>query len=412
MSLRGFNLIATAETGSGKTMCFAVASIAAVDVNSGAGPQVLIMAHNRTLLDQLCDEMDKLIAAIKTLRPGSPPITWSYVDNKDSTKQFNADAHVILSTAGQLANKVKRDLNVRGVKLVVADEVDDILSSSAPAMRDILEGCAKAAGKPPQVLFFSATIGDDENDPDDRRLRQQLVQCVGPQHVLCKAKRKDVAGMTHLITVCPDGRSKMKMLAYFLKDTILLGSAIVFCKNKRSNQKDPVSVTSLMDMDNGIRERRGQQPLAPSESTLDGVQEFHAGAEVTRDDRIRMMSRFRQNKARILVATDAVAKGIDVPNVTMVVQMELVKAKTEREGFSWIDNQKKALDQFRHRSGRTARALQKGINIVLCTPDEENKAMEYMRILDIPETNRRVLRIDASGQLPEDINTFLGDAQV
>jgi superfamily II DNA/RNA helicase len=101
-----------------------------------------------------------------------------------------------------------------------------------------------------------------------------------------------------------------------------------------------------------------------------------------------------------------------VPNVTMVVQMELVKAKTEREGFSWIDNQKKALDQFRHRSGRTARALQKGINIVLCTPDEENKAMEYMRILDIPETNRRVLRIDASGQLPEDINTFLGDAQV
>merc|ERR1719409_1627677 len=186
VSLRGFNLIATAETGSGKTMCFAVASIAAVDVNSGAGPQVLIMAHNRTLLDQLCDEMDKLIAAIKALRPGSPPITWSYVDNKDSSKQFNADAHVILSTAGQLANKVKRDLNVRGVKLVVADEVDDILSSSAPAMRDILQGCAKAAGKAPQVLFFSATIGDDENDPDDRRLRQQLVQCVGPQHVLCK----------------------------------------------------------------------------------------------------------------------------------------------------------------------------------------------------------------------------------
>ena len=154
VSLRGYNLIATAETGSGKTMCFAVAALAAID-SYKVQPQVLIMAHNRTLLDQLCDEMDKLTTAL-TRMSDRPPITWSFVDRSDQQKSFNPTAHVILSTAGQLAGKIKKDLNVSGVKLLVGDEVDDILGQSSGAMQDILNGCERHARQKPQVLPMAA----------------------------------------------------------------------------------------------------------------------------------------------------------------------------------------------------------------------------------------------------------------
>ena len=207
-SLRGYNLIATAETGSGKTMCFAVAALAAV-VPSLNKPQVLISAHNRTLLDQLCEEMDKLCKALCSLRPSEPPITWSYVDSRDAASTFNRNAHVILSTAGQLAGKLERSqIDASGVKLLVADEVDDILSQTqqngrhGDAMSNIINAISRMAHVRPQVLLFSATIGDDDSDPDDIRLNQQLKQCTGPEHVLCKAKNKDVAGMYMYVCVC------------------------------------------------------------------------------------------------------------------------------------------------------------------------------------------------------------------
>ena len=53
-----------------------------------------------------------------------------------------------------------------------------------------------------QVMFFSATIGDDENDPEDRRLRSQLENCLGAAHIICKAERKDVAGVCERERVC------------------------------------------------------------------------------------------------------------------------------------------------------------------------------------------------------------------
>jgi hypothetical protein len=111
----------------------------------------------------------------------------------------------------------------------------------------------------------------------------EILSCAkGPQYVLCKAKNKDVATMTHLVVSCPDGITKMKMLAFFAKVHIyftykhththtntqthkhtqthtqedsLLGSAMVFCKNKKSNPRDPVSIETLSHRDPEIRDR-------------------------------------------------------------------------------------------------------------------------------------------------------------
>jgi superfamily II DNA/RNA helicase len=273
---------------------------------------------------------------------------------------------------------------------------------------DIVQMCATASGLRPQTILFSATIGDDDNDPEDIKLNTFLQELATRQHVLCKALRKDVAGMTHLIIRSPNDETKKKVLAYLMSDTVLLGSAIVFCKAK---DRASCSIKGLMHMDPEIRMRDRLEPLRDGDPFLTGVQEFHAGAEITYEQRIKMMSRFRKNQARILVATDAVAKGIDVPNVTMVVQMELVKSGGCKGGFSWLRTENKALDQFRHRSGRTARALQKGINVVMIDANEEELATKYMRVQGIAPDNFKVVHVDESGRVDDSLRTFIEAAQ-
>lgn len=171
-----------------------------------------------------------------------------------------------------------------------------------------------------------------------------------------------------------------------------------------------MSVQSLIQLDNDARKRLGQPPKdgVLGISLLSGVQEFTAGSEVTREQRLNMMRRFRDNKARVLIATDAVAKGIDVPNVTMVVQAEMCKHQKLPDGISWLRTQNKAIDQYRHRAGRTARSLQKGVSVSLITYDEEPLALEYARILNITGDHLKF----AEGTLKDEIKTFLQEAQI
>jgi len=411
-SLSGFNIVATAETGSGKTMCFAVAALAAIEP-SKQRPQVLIMAHNRPLLDQLCDEVDKLCAALRD--KCGVNLAWAFVDNeRRGGPAINTQAQIILSTANQLGNKVRDNrLPCGDVKLLIADEVDDIFAQSGgresadEIIVKVLRQCVQQNPKRqrPKVLFFSATIGDDENDPDDVQLRRLIDLCVDHKYIRFRVPRKDVAGMTHLFIKCGSEAEKQGVMPWLLSDMFLAGSAIVFCKNKSGGR---VSVDSLIYMDNDCRRRRGLGEIDGEigVNLLQGVQEFTAGSDITREQRIEMMKRFRENRAHILIATDSVAKGIDVPNVTMVVQMELVKEQG-RGGFQWIKTRKKALDQFRHRSGRTARALQKGINIVLLQPNEEEIAHEYVRILQILPDNVKFISASEGASVRE----FINDAQ-
>jgi len=411
VSLAGHNLVATAETGSGKTMCFATVALAAVSKTKPC-PQVLIMAHNRPLLDQLCDEMEKLCTSLNN------QVTCAFADRSDrGGGNYVNTTQIVIATAGQLNFMLKKGtIPTKDLKLVIADEVDDIFSQKSDGRTDgtdqiisqIIQRIERQRRRP-QILFFSATIGDDALDPDDRALRNMIEHCVGRRHCVAKAQRKDVAGMTHVFIKCVDEAEKIKVLCWLLCDPVLVGSAMVFCKNKGTSA-GRISVQSLIALDNDARKRLGlgEKDGILGVSLLAGVQEFTAGQEVTREQRLSMMRRFRDNKARVLIATDAVAKGIDVPNVTMVVHMEMCKHGRLPNGISWLKTQNKAIDQYRHRAGRTARSLQKGVSVSLITPDEEELAREYARILNITGEHLKV----ADGANKNDIKAFLQEAQI
>jgi superfamily II DNA/RNA helicase len=99
-------------------------------------------------------------------------------------------------------------------------------------IQQLISNTERAAGRRPQVLFFSATIGDDPDLQEDRDLRRKLDTCLGRQHFICKAKRKDVAGMTHVFVTCGSPDEKANLLPWLLTDPMLVGSAMVFCQNK------------------------------------------------------------------------------------------------------------------------------------------------------------------------------------
>lgn len=150
VSLAGHNLVATAETGSGKTMCFAVVALAAISKNKKT-PQVLIMAHNRALLDQLSDEMDKLCTNLKG------EVTSAYADSANrGGGNFQAHTQIIVGTAPALNRLVREGrINTQGIKLIIADEVDDIMAQCSPIPADeIFKNMIQAvqrARKRPQV---------------------------------------------------------------------------------------------------------------------------------------------------------------------------------------------------------------------------------------------------------------------
>eukprot|EP00291_Cryptomonas_curvata_P026519 CAMPEP_0172158924 /NCGR_PEP_ID=MMETSP1050-20130122/4661_1 /TAXON_ID=233186 /ORGANISM="Cryptomonas curvata, Strain CCAP979/52" /LENGTH=104 /DNA_ID=CAMNT_0012828407 /DNA_START=9 /DNA_END=320 /DNA_ORIENTATION=- len=102
------------------------------------------------------------------------------------------------------------------------------------------------------------------------------------------------------------------------------------------------------------------------------------------------MRRFKSGEVDVLVSTDATAKGIDVPGVTVVVQMELCRPQMRGRpgGVYYIRTAKRGLEQYQHRAGRTARSLQKGLTVTLLLPDEEADARGYMTTLRVP--NERV----------------------
>lgn len=71
-----------------------------------------------------------------------------------------------------------------------------------------------------QILLFSATIGDDQTDPDDLKLRNMIEQCVGKVHCVAKAESKDVAGMSHVFIKCENDEEKIKVLCWLLCDPV------------------------------------------------------------------------------------------------------------------------------------------------------------------------------------------------
>ena len=328
------DVIAQAETGSGKTAAFALALLQHMDtqqLGSKVLPtQALILCPTRELADQVAKEVRKLARAlgnikVLTLCGGVP------VRSQVSSLAFGAD--VVVGTPGRIQDHLKREtLKLDDVKTLVLDEADRMLDMGfQQAIADINQQTPSAK----QTLLFSATYSGKVKSIAKKMMDNPKVIKVESIH--------DSSTITQHFFELKNDSQRLDALKRILL-TYAPESAVVFCNTKRDAQ----DVTdSLID---------------------DGFSALDLTGDLEQRDRDQTLIQFANKSISVLVATDVAARGLDIDDLDLVVNYHLA-----HDPESHI-----------HRIGRTGRAGSKGTACSLFTPNEGHQIALFEDILKQP----------------------------
>jgi ATP-independent RNA helicase DbpA len=327
--LAGRDVIAQAQTGSGKTAAFGLSLLQTLDADT-TRLQALVLCPTRELADQVSKALRKLAANIPNVKLltlcGGMPLG-------PQLASLTHDPHIVVGTPGRVQEHLKRDsLHGGGIKVLVLDEADRMLDMGfSEAIDDIIGRIAKHH----QTLLFSATY------PEEIRAVSQRVQ-TDPVVVTVDAPAEQKPAIEQqFIEVEP--AQKLDALAQLLAGE--RGQhALVFCNMRR----DVDAVAQELD-------RRGYSALA-----------LHGDME--QRDRDEVLVRFANKSCNVLVATDVAARGLDIAALPLVLSYDVAHDP----------------DTHTHRIGRTGRAGEAGLAITLCTPRERPKAANIEEALGAP----------------------------
>lgn len=327
--LEGRDVIAQAQTGSGKTATFGLSLLQSIDVDT-IRLQALVLCPTRELADQVSKAIRKLAANIPNVKLltlcGGMPLG-------PQLASLTHDPHIVVGTPGRVQEHLKRaSLHGGGIKVLVLDEADRMLDMGfAEAIDDIIGRIAKHH----QTLLFSATY------PDEIRAVSQRVQ-KDPVVVTVDAPSEQKPAIEQQF-IEVDPAQKLDALAQLLAGE--RGEhALVFCNMRR----DVDAVAQELD-------RRGFSALA-----------LHGDME--QRDRDEVLVRFANRSCAVLVATDVAARGLDIVALPLVLSYDVAHDP----------------DTHTHRIGRTGRAGQTGLAITLCTSRERPKAANIEELNGAP----------------------------
>lgn len=323
--LEGKDIVASAETGSGKTAAFALPVIECLE-EPQARPRALVLAPTRELAQQVETQFKKL-GKNMGLR------TVTLYGGTAYDKQIRAlknSVDVIVATPGRLLDCVeKRFADLSGIEILILDEADRLLDLGfAPQIRRILARLPKER----QTLMFSATI-------DQRVARMANEYMIDPDIIRLNTKKVEAASIDQ----------KFIQVNEFGKDALLLKlieehemkSVIVFTKTKRKAT--------------WVRGRLRDARVA--------AEEIHG--DISQSQRERTLSRYRKGEFAVLVATDVAARGLDIPLVSHVVNYDLPENPAD----------------YVHRIGRTGRAGRAGMSVTFVSEGQEFMLQDIERLL-------------------------------
>jgi ATP-independent RNA helicase DbpA len=327
--LEGRDVIAQAQTGSGKTAAFGLSLLQAIDVDT-IRLQALVLCPTRELADQVSKAIRKLAANIPNVKLltlcGGMPLG-------PQLASLTHDPHIVVGTPGRVQEHLKREsLHGGGIKVLVLDEADRMLDMGfTEAIDDIIGRIAKHH----QTLLFSATY------PDEIRAVSQRVQR-NPVEVTVDAPIEEKPAIEQRFHEVEPAQ-KIDALAQLLSGD-RAEHALVFCNMRR--EVDAVA----QELD-----RRGFSALA-----------LHGDME--QRDRDEVLVRFANRSCAVLVATDVAARGLDIAALPLVVSYDIAHDP----------------ETHTHRIGRTGRAGQSGLAITLCSSRERPKAANIEELTGTP----------------------------
>ena len=322
----GRDLIVSAKTGSGKTVAFGLAIaeqlIEADRVPWSREPLGLVIAPTRELAIQVSKELEWLYA-----NAGARVVTCvGGMDPMKERRALQGGAHIVVGTPGRLRDHLERGaLDLSALRAVVLDEADEMLDMG---FREELEEILDATPDERRTLLFSATMPRPIVAMARRYQKDALrIETIGEREA-----HADIAYQAVAVSPTDIEHAVVNLLRLHEAET-----AILFCATREAVRRLHASLTE-----------RG----------------FHAVAlsgEHSQSERNNALQSLRDKKARVLVATDVAARGIDLPSVSLVVHVELPRDA----------------EALQHRSGRTGRAGRKGI-AVLIVPFRRRRAVDSM----------------------------------
>lgn len=322
----GSDLVAVAETGSGKTLAYALPLIQTLLKNENA--RLLVMVPSREMAQQI----HRVFSQLLEVKPLTMSLVIGGVPSAKQVNGLNREPRIIIGTPGRINDHLlKNKTLLRGVEHVVIDEADRMLDSGfTPQLKSI----QLALRGHKQTLMFSASFNNDIE-----AIAKLFMNPATTIMIRSSQAEKPVESLTQTVLFIDKSEKNDRLLDELNKAQ---GGVIVFCQNQ------------------GGCERTGQYLKEYGYET----DMIHAGH--TQGHRNRVITKFRDGSIRILVTTDLLARGLDVPHVDHVFNFELPAQS----------------DDFLHRIGRTARAGRSGHALTFITPSDKNGYTKIKKYLD------------------------------
>ncbi|MEK7511823.1 MAG: DEAD/DEAH box helicase [Patescibacteria group bacterium] len=323
LAVEGKDLVGIAQTGTGKTLAFAIPMIQKLAENKGQG---LILLPTRELALQVNEVLQTLGKSIG-LRTA---VVIGGASSSQQLQLLRRHPHIVVSTPGRLIDHLENNnFSLNQVNFIVLDEADRMLDIGfMPAIKQILA----AAPKERQTLMFSATMPSAIAEIASRFMKMPLRIEVAPSGTAAKNVEQELFIISK--------EAKAQLLDKILSDTP--GTVLVFSRTKFGAKK---ITTNVRAMGHSAVELHSNKSLAQRKLAMEG---------------------FKSGKFRVMVATDIASRGIDVNDIALVINYDLP------------DNP----EDYVHRIGRTGRAEKYGKAVSFATPDQRADVKQIERLIN------------------------------
>ena len=321
------DVIALAQTGTGKTAAYGLPILQKIDVDA-CYPQALVLCPTRELCLQIADDLNDYSKYIDHLRV-QPVYGGSSIESQ--IKALKRGVHVVVATPGRLIDLMNRKtVNLSAVKNVILDEADEMLNMG---FTDSINEILAAIPETRNMLLFSATMPKEIAVITKKYMRDPKEIVIGNKN----EGNKNIRDIYYMVRA-QDKYLALKRIADFYPNIY----GIIFCRTRKETQE--------------IADKLIQ----------DGYNADSLHGELSQAQRDYVMQKFRIKNLQLLVATDVAARGLDVDDLTHVINYGLPDE----------------IESYTHRRGRTGRAGKTGISISICHIREKGKIKQIERVIN------------------------------